>query len=582
MRILSVAGFVISAYLAGSASPALATIPYPTTPTWQSTPNGYVSTGGGFADINRDGWPDMVVANGNDIERQHLTVYLNNGNGTFPANPSWQSADIDYHGHLSLGDVNNDDWIDCAVAVYLGPGGFGTKGKAKLYLNNAGTLAANPSWVSSETFYAFGCALGDMDGDGDLDLACACGDDYNDQTEPQRIFRNIGGTFEGTASWRSTDLAYALDVTWGDVDRDGDVEPIFCGSSAPVRYYRNDQTTGGSISTTTTWQNTDLPEFGNTATVGDWNGDGFPELAVADNNQLGGAGRFKVYANNSGALGTTPAWQSSNGGYGSNVSWADLDLDGDLDLATGRWFSQSRIYENTGGTLTTAPVWTSGTSSVIENIYFADVDRDGLRTDGRANLNGTGSRTFFAIGQVPVEGISEVRVNGTPTTSYAASLENGWVSISPPPPAGVGNVEIRFSYSVDLDMGMTNWDSSIGNYLFTNLRTTASAPDTDGPANPNSGNDLAAADLRAWPNPVTASTALRYRGPAGGDARLSIFDAAGREVARLHDGRIEGELRIWEWTPVSAEGRPLPAGAYFARIQTDSGSVVTRVTLLPR
>ncbi len=64
--------------------PALAAIPYPISPSWQSTPNGYVSTGGGFADINRDGWPDFVAANGNDISRQHLTVYLNAGNGTFP------------------------------------------------------------------------------------------------------------------------------------------------------------------------------------------------------------------------------------------------------------------------------------------------------------------------------------------------------------------------------------------------------------------------------------------------------------------------------------------------------------------
>ena len=554
------------------APPALATIPYPTTPTWQSTPNGYVSTGGGFADINRDGWPDFVAANGNDISRQKLTVYLNNGNGTFPSNPSWSSADIDYNGHLSLGDVNNDGWIDCAVGVYLGPGGFGTPGKAKLYLNNAGTLSANPSWTSTESFYGFGCALGDMDGDGRLDLACACGDDYNDLTEPQRIFRNIGGTFEGVASWRSTDLAYALDVTWGDVDRDGDMEPIFCGSSSPIRYYRNDQTSGGGISTAATWQNADLPEWGNTCSLGDWNGDGFPELAVADNNQLGGAGRFKVYANNAGVLGTTPIWLSSNGGYGSNVAWADLDLDGDQDLATGRWFNASRIYENTGGTLTTAPVWTSATSSTIENLFFGDVDKDGLRTDGLAQLNGNGSRTFFAIGQAPVEGIAQVRVNGVPTTTYAASFENGWVSISPAPPAGIGNVEVRFSYSADLDIGITNWDSSIGNYLFLNSRTAADVL----------GGDLAqAADLRAWPNPVGRSTSIRYRGASAEQARISVFDATGREVSTLQDGRLDGGLRIWEWEPRDGSGHRLPAGAYFARVVTDRGAVTGRLVVLP-
>ena len=43
-------------------------------PDWISEPLGHVSTGLGIADINQDGWDDIVVANGNDIEPQHLCV----------------------------------------------------------------------------------------------------------------------------------------------------------------------------------------------------------------------------------------------------------------------------------------------------------------------------------------------------------------------------------------------------------------------------------------------------------------------------------------------------------------------------
>ena len=92
-------------------------IPYNQTPNWISTDVTSVSTGGMFADINQDGWLDYVVANGNDMARQKVVVYYNNGNGTFATTPNWQSTDIDYHGHLDVGDVNGDGYPDVAVSV---------------------------------------------------------------------------------------------------------------------------------------------------------------------------------------------------------------------------------------------------------------------------------------------------------------------------------------------------------------------------------------------------------------------------------------------------------------------------------
>ena len=97
-------------------------VPFPQNPDWISSDVSSVSTGGAFADINQDGWLDFVVANGNDISIQKLVVYYNNGDGTFPTTPDWQSADIDYHGHLDVGDVNGDGWPDVAVSVYIGIG----------------------------------------------------------------------------------------------------------------------------------------------------------------------------------------------------------------------------------------------------------------------------------------------------------------------------------------------------------------------------------------------------------------------------------------------------------------------------
>ena len=169
-------------------------IPFPVSPDWESSPESRRSTGLGLADINGDGWKDMIVADGNDMARQHLVVYYNNGDGTFPLSPDWESGDIDYHGHLSVGDVNSDGWTDVAVSVYIGPAGFSDPGKVKVYYNEGGQLESIPSFESFN-FYTFSCAFGDADGDGDLDLATTGGEPYSSFFDSGKIFLNNDGVF---------------------------------------------------------------------------------------------------------------------------------------------------------------------------------------------------------------------------------------------------------------------------------------------------------------------------------------------------------------------------------------------------
>jgi hypothetical protein len=551
---------------------AAADVPLNPVPVYTSSANGQFATGGAWVDVDGDGWLDMVVANGNDMARQALVIYHNNGDGTFPVEPTWSAADIDYHGHLDIGDINGDGLPDVAVAVYIGPAGFGEPGRAKVYLNDGqGAFHAEPDWTSSEDFYSFSLALGDADGDGDLDLACACGDDYYDHPERQRIFFNHGGVLEGSPSWMSEEAAYALDAYWGDVDEDGDLDLAFCGTSSPMTVYRNDQTIGGGITTSPVWQNTDLPQYGNTTAFGDWNGDGFPELAVADNDQLGGPGRFKVYTNNAGTLGTTPAWQSADGGYGSHVSWIDLDLDGQLDLATGRWWGTVRLYENLGGMLGATPMWESLTSSVVENLFWGDVDNDGLTPYGVAIASGDGARTFFPIGHHPVRSVDRVLVDGAelPPTAYTVHAAYGWVSLATPAPTGNGNVVIHFTWSLDVDLGVTNWDPGVGNYLFRNESVAAVPATAD-----------AGASFDAFPNPLRGRTRIRYHGPGAGQASVAIFDASGRLVRTLGAGPLASGLTMWEWDRRDDRGQPAGAGVYFARLTRGASARSVRLVAL--
>jgi len=219
----TLAGCRLAIGLWGGLARAQTTLPFPTTPTWESYATG-VSTGGGLVDLDRDGDLDLVVANGNDILRQHVEVYYNDGRGHFPVTPPWQSSDIDYHGHVSIGDVTGDGWPDVAVSVFLGPSGFGQPGDVKLYVNDGtGTLGAAPAWRSADNCFSFACALGDADGDGDLDLAVS--NSHFESGGNVAILLNAGdGAFALPVNHLTGTGAEAIAA--GDLDGDSDLDLV--------------------------------------------------------------------------------------------------------------------------------------------------------------------------------------------------------------------------------------------------------------------------------------------------------------------------------------------------------------------
>ena len=455
-------------------------VPYSTASTWESYTGG-VTTGGALADIDGDGFVDFVVANGNDILRQSVEVYTNDGAGGFPLNPQWSSSDVDYHGHLSVGDVDQDGDLDVAVAVFLGVGAFGDEGYAKLYDNQGGTLSSLPTWESSDTFYAFSCDLGDADSDGDLDLAVAVGEPYFDPPDRNRIYYNSGGTLATTPGWLSAFDDHTLDVAFGDADGDGDLDLAFATSLGPTRVFYQGP---GGISTTPGFTATDNPnQNGNTLAWADVDADGFLELAVSDNSQLtGGAGTFKIYDNVGGSLATTPFW-SDFVGFSSAVAFADLKRDGAPDLVGGIWFGGTHVYLNNAGSFPTTENWQSAKNSTVEVLVFADVDRNGLISVlGETHLP-NGGRTYY-LDHAPVHSLASVTVDGVvlSTTNYSLDLEDGWLALDRTPAV---SVVVDYEYSESLDLGVTNWDQSIGNQVYLRRQVPVTSFRTDaGSANP--------------------------------------------------------------------------------------------------
>jgi hypothetical protein len=454
MRISLIAFLTLVAFAAtGSAQ-----IPLQTSPYWQSTETGVYSTGANWGDIDRNGYLDFAISNGNDMALAPNYVYFNYG-GVLQNFNTWASANSQYSGHSALGDVNQDGYLDFAVSNYIASGWGQTT--IQLYMNLGGALETSPSWESEDSMHTFACAFGDADGDGDLDLAVASGESYNSIREHQRIYYNVGGTLETTPSWTSIDSTPCYDVEWGDVDNDGDLDLAFISSIGPLFVYYN---YGDSIERAASW-NSGCGYDGNTLNWGDIDDDGWLDLAVANNNQLGQPGYFEVYHNVNGTLNPSPIWRSTTQGYGSSVSWCDVDNDGDKDLAAGRWWGYSVIYENTGGDLTNSPTWSSTNSEVVEEMVWADIDGDGVLNVVGETHAGDGIKKVFYLNHYPAHSLERVIMDGDTLglTEFCCVLASGWVSVAAAP---ISDIVFDYHYSHKPDLGVSNWGGA--NFIFRN------------------------------------------------------------------------------------------------------------------
>ncbi len=339
------AAALVTLLLSGLIAEAVAVVPLIKPPTWRSTDFDY-STGAAFVDLDGNGYLDLITGNGNDMAQQPIRINYNYG-GELERIPSWSSSDVGYNCHIDLGDYDGDGDLDLAVALLGDPG---AAQRDKIYRNEGGAFTSLPVWTSGDLDNSFDLAWGDMDGDGDLDLAVACGETYTNNPQKSKVYRNDDGVITSNAVWTTGPVDYTLDVTWGDVDRDGDLDLACANHFGPNRIYLNN---GNGLDSIPGWESDDVLNSLQ-LDFGDANGDGWLDLAVANNAQLGSNSNVVIYYNLGGTLETTPSWASTDAKtYYSAVSFGDPDNDGDLDLAAGGWWEPAVVFENSGGTLET-------------------------------------------------------------------------------------------------------------------------------------------------------------------------------------------------------------------------------------
>ncbi len=457
----------VSLLLLSSLAPAGITLT--TTPVWESGdlfegeyPR---STGCDWADVDGDGRVDLVVSNGNDMRREYCAVYFNGPGGLDPE-PAWFGEPLEFHGHLECCDFDTDGDPDLAVTLLGGGYPAWTYGHDTLYANLGTTFETAPSWEGGPAHNDFGLAWGDYDSDGDADLAVAGGIDYVRRAEPLRVYENEGGVLNPVPAWESEKSGYWMDVLFGDFDNDGRLDLAASAEHGSNAIFFG---TGDGLTGTPGWE--DSPEWDTLKiAAGDLNGDGWLDLVLANNNQAGGGQVNLIHLSDGGMFDSEPDWASTDVEMSSYAALADLDADGDLDLALGGWWNPIRVYENRDGRFNSEPDWLSdfGYDPVTEALLFADYDNDGL-VEGRERFTGDGSAGCFRLPVIPVRGVDEVLVDGVPLPpdAWCCGRQEGWVSLGTAPPAGA-EVEIAYTYSTDLDLAQTDWSNTEPNVLLRN------------------------------------------------------------------------------------------------------------------
>ncbi|MBN1139179.1 MAG: VCBS repeat-containing protein, partial [Anaerolineae bacterium] len=284
---------------------------------------------------------------------------------------------------LSLGDYDNDDDLDLVVDLYeiKDPGGPCPYWDT-LYLmtNDGGVFDATPP-IAIDTFtqcsWPMDISWGDYDRDGDLDLAAAIPVLSGPASQQVRIYRNQ--TAEGAGPGFPGGAAFILDlpfqfppfaVQWGNLDVDGDLDLAVAGSDSALRIYLNSQGSFASNRFLATPEGA-ANTFALDLAGADYDNDGDWDLAVG--NPLGPSALFHTFASRlSAGLSQIAAWSAGS------VTWGDADRDGSLDLLFGASGStvNARLYYNEDGSFPDyVPFSSSGFGP--QSAAFGDMNGDG-------------------------------------------------------------------------------------------------------------------------------------------------------------------------------------------------------------
>jgi len=319
-------------------------------------------------DVNGDGFPDLVVANNGSGD---VSVLINNGDGTFRSAVSYPAGSSPLS--IAVGDFNGDGRADIVTGSFgtlsllfgngdgtfrgatalpehftarqVAVGDFNKDGKPDLAAVDLATLIVltgdGHGGFPVENDYAIdgitgganpaGLLLTDFDGDGNLDVVLAAG--HPDMPAPTALVSSIAvlfgrgdGTLIGPASYDAGKTAVSIAVA--DFNNDGKLDVAVASTSSDdfrILLGKGDGTFQPPVRMTI--QGPGAPVSPVSLVARDLNGDGKPDLVVADAND---SNVYVLLGQGDGSFQAPVRYPV--GGLGGAAAVADVNGDGKPDL----------------------------------------------------------------------------------------------------------------------------------------------------------------------------------------------------------------------------------------------------------
>ena len=366
-------------------------------------------------DFNGDGKLDLAVTNGSS---NNVSILLGNGDGSFQTHVDYPTGAQPTS--VEVGDFNGDGKLDLAITnqncalVPCGPGSLSI-----LLGKGDGTFEPAVNYATGSAPY--GVAVADFNRDGKQDLVVA----NSNESDISVLLGNGDGTFQTEVKYNTGSIPNPAGVAVGDFNGDGHLDLAVadfacpggaagCGSVS-VLLGNGDGTFKAAVNYAAGAQPISIA-------VGDFNRDGKLDLAVANNSNssvsvlLGnGDGTFKAAVNYS-----VPSDAVS-------VAVGDFNGDGKLDLAVAVFYSTCvSVFLGKGdGTFAAGVNYVAGTNP--NSIALGDFNGDGRIDVAVADSGGT---LVSLLLQTPIVSLSNVSLTfasqllGTSSASQTVTLSN--------------------------------------------------------------------------------------------------------------------------------------------------------------